>query len=132
MKYLLDTHTLIWAITNKEKLSKKVKNILESSETVIYVSAISYWEISLKFALGKIDLIGGDSQDLLNESLKLGFTNIPLKPEICTTFKNLTANYHRDPFDRMLIWKSISENYTLLTKDESIKLYKTEGLKTIW
>jgi PIN domain nuclease of toxin-antitoxin system len=132
MKYLLDTHTLIWAITNKEKLSKKVKNILESSETEIYVSAISYWEISLKFALGKIDLIGGDSQDLLNESLKLGFTNIPLKPEICTTFKNLIANYHRDPFDRMLIWQSISENYTLLTKDESIKLYKTEGLKTIW
>lgn len=132
MKYLLDTHTLIWAITNKEKLSKKVKNILESSETEIYVSAISYWEISLKYALGKIDLIGGDSQDLLNESLKLGFTNIPLKPEICTSFKNLTANYHRDPFDRMLIWQSISENYTLLTKDESIKLYKKVGLKTIW
>lgn len=132
MKYLLDTHTLIWAITNKEKLSTKVKNILESSETEIYVSAISYWEISLKFALGKIDLIGGDSQDLLNESLKLGFTNIPLKPEIFTSFKNLTANYHRDPFDRMLIWQSISENYTLLTKDESIKLYKKVGLKTIW
>lgn len=132
MKYLLDTHTLIWAITDKEKLSTKVKNILESSETEIYVSAISYWEISLKYALGKIDLIGGDSQDLLNESLKLGFTNIPLKPEICTSFKNLTANYHRDPFDRMLIWQSISENYTLLTKDESIKLYKKVGLKTIW
>lgn len=132
MKYILDTHTLIWAITDREKLSEKVKILLENSKNEIFVSSISYWEISLKSAIGKIELVGGNSQDLLRESTNLGFKNIPLNPETCSSFRKLTANYHRDPFDRMLIWQSISENYKLITKDTTINLYKTEGLKTIW
>ena len=132
MRYLLDTHTLIWLITAPEKLSLKARNIFADSNSRIHVSAISFWEVSLKFAIGKLELIGGDAQDLFNECSKLGFKTISLNSEICASFSHLKSVYHRDPFDRMLIWQAISENYTLITKDSTINLYKTEGLKTIW
>ncbi len=48
------------------------------------------------------------------------------------SYYKLDATYHRDPFDRMLIWQAISEKFTLITKDSTINLYKTAGLKTIW
>jgi myosin-crossreactive antigen len=61
-----------------------------------------------------------------------GFNLIPIKPEVTQSFHHLNSFYQRDPFDRMLIWQAITENYTLITKDSTINLYKTEGLKTIW
>jgi PIN domain nuclease of toxin-antitoxin system len=132
MKYLLDTHTLIWLVTDTERLSLRVKKLIEEPSNQIFVSAISFWEVSLKFAIGKLQLVGGDAQDLLNACMNLGFKTISIDPEICASFSQLKVYYHRDPFDRMLIWQAISENYTLVTKDSTINLYKTEGLKTIW
>jgi PIN domain nuclease of toxin-antitoxin system len=132
MKYLLDTRTLIWLVTDSEKLSSKVRKIFENTEYQIHVSALSFWEISLKFSLGKLELRGGDTQDLLRECINLGFKTIPIESELCATFGKFNVFYHRDPFDRMLIWQAISDNYTLITKDSTINLYKTEGLKTIW
>jgi PIN domain nuclease of toxin-antitoxin system len=132
MKYLLDTHTLIWLVTDTERLSLKVKKIFEEPGSEIFVSAISFWEVSLKFALGKLELVGGDAQDLFDECKNLGFKTISIEPEICASFSQLNVFHHRDPFGRMLIWQAITKNYTLITKDSTINLYKTEGLKTIW
>lgn len=132
MKYLLDTHTLIWLVTDTEKLSLKVKKIFEEPSSQIFVSAISFWEVSIKFALGKLELVGGDAQDLFDECMNLGFKTISIESELCASFSQLKVFHHRDPFDRMLIWQAISEKYTLITKDSTINLYKTEGLKTIW
>lgn len=132
MKYLLDTHTLIWLFTNEEKLSDKVKIILENPKNEIYVSAISFWEISLKNSIGKLELHGGDTTILLKQSEINGFKVIPLTAEVCSSFDKLTVFYHRDPFDRMLIWQAISEGFILISKDAIISLYKSEGLKTIW
>ncbi len=108
MKYLLDTHTLIWLITKKEKLSAKVAKIIENPENEIAVSAIN------------------------EASKKMSIEILPLSPKICNTFHHLTGNYHRDPFDKMLIWLAISDNYTLLSCDPAIQLYQSEGLKILW
>jgi PIN domain nuclease of toxin-antitoxin system len=132
MKYLLDTHTLIWLITKKEKLSAKVAKIIENPENEIAVSAISFWEISLKYSLGKLQLEGGTPENIYESVEILAFDMIPLSPKICNTFHHLTGNYHRDPFDKMLIWLAISDNYTLLSCDPAIQLYQSEGLKILW
>ena len=132
MNYLLDTHTLIWLNTKKEKLSAKVAGVVENPENQIFVSSISFWEISLKYSLGKLIFENYIPEDFYEASKKMGFELLPLTPEICNTFHHLKANYHRDPFDRMLIWLAISDNYTLLSCDANIELYKSEGLKILW
>ncbi len=56
MKYLLDTHTLLWVLFEDEKLSKTAQEIIRSPENEIYVSLITYWEIALKYSIGKLEL----------------------------------------------------------------------------
>jgi PIN domain nuclease of toxin-antitoxin system len=132
MKYILDTHVLLWLLTNPKELSDNVKSIIENPKNEITVSAISFWEISLKFSIGKLTLENFIPEDFYQASVKMGFNLIPIKPEVTQSFHHLNSFYQRDPFDRMLIWQAITENYTLITKDSTINLYKTEGLKTIW
>lgn len=132
MKYILDTHVLLWLLTNPKELSDNVKSIIENPKNEITVSAISFWEISLKFSIGKLTLENYIPEDFYQASVKMGFNLIPIKPEVTQSFHHLNSFHHRDPFDRMLIWQAITENYTLITKDSTINLYKTEGLKTIW
>jgi PIN domain nuclease of toxin-antitoxin system len=132
MKYILDTHALLWLLTKPKELSESVKTIIENPKNEIIVSAVSFWEISLKFSIGKLVLENFVPEDFYQTTLKMGFNLISIKPEITQNFHHLKGVYHRDPFDRMLIWQAITENYTIITKDSTINLYKTEGLKTIW
>lgn len=132
IKYLLDSHVIIWLTTDKNKLSKEVKNILENTDFDVYASSINFWEISLKSNLGKLALLGGTPEDLYDNLSEIGINTIQLDANTTKTFFKLNATYHRDPFDRMLIWQAISENYTLITCDENITKYKSEGLKILW
>lgn len=131
MTYLLDTHYLIWAITDTRKLSKKVKEIITNPENQIVVSTISFWEISLKNSLGKMQLIGLSPENLPANCLQMGFDVIPLLAFESSTYHRLKATYHKDPFDRMLIWTAISNDYTFISSDANINLYISEGLKII-
>lgn len=132
MNYLLDTHTLIWSIIDPDKLSKPVIEILEDAHHSIKVSSISFWEISLKFSLGKLKLTGIMPQDVPNLSVQSGFELIPVMPEEAATYHQLKNRQHRDPFDRMLIWQAINYKLILISKDKDIHAYKAEGLKVIW
>ena len=73
MNYLLDTHAFIWAISEKEKLSSIVKRTIEDQYNNIFVSAITFWEISLKFAIGKLDINGVSPEMLPEIALQSGF-----------------------------------------------------------
>ena len=132
MNYLLDTHTLIWALTENKKLSKTVKAVLENTENEVYVSAVSFWEISLKYALGKLSLEGMKPEELLELTIQTGFKLISISPNECTGFYHLNNLIHKDPFDRMLIWQALQNKYILITKDSNIKQYESIGLKTFW
>jgi PIN domain nuclease of toxin-antitoxin system len=132
MNYLLDTHSLIWAVCMPEKLSKTAKSIIQDAENDILVSVVSLWEISIKHSLGKLSLEGLLPEDFLNAATATGLSVIGLEAESAATMYRLAATYHRDPFDRMLIWQSIVQNYTLISKDEQVHEYKSEGLKVLW
>jgi PIN domain nuclease of toxin-antitoxin system len=132
MSYLLDSHVLIWSITDPDKLSSNALRVLEDTSNTVYVSAVSFWEISLKYSLGKLDLDGVQPEGLLDLASKTGFEPIPLLPEEAAIYHRMNANWHRDPFDRMLICQALQRNLTLVSKDKSISLYQDTGLKVLW
>lgn len=132
MNYLLDTHTLIWSILETGRLSSTAKKIIKDPKNLIVVSAINFWEISLKFSLGKLELKGVSPNEIQKIAVETGFDQISLLPEETATYHNLTSDWHRDPFDRMLIWQAIQRDLILLTKDEAMKNYKEDGLKSVW
>jgi PIN domain nuclease of toxin-antitoxin system len=132
MNYLLDTHVLIWLVTDQSKISKEVIKELEDNNNRVFVSSISFWEAALKFSSGKLKLNGFLPQDLPGFIKSVGFETIPLSSEVASSFNNLTSLHHKDPFDRMLVWQAIQQKYTLISKDNRIKEYSSMGLKTFW
>jgi PIN domain nuclease of toxin-antitoxin system len=133
MMWLLDTHTLIWALFRPAKLGTKVRTILENGSNLISVSPISYWEISLKVGLGKLDLPGTDPSEIPRAARELGFIEESLSSEILATYHQLpSAPNHRDPFDRLLIWQAICRKQTFLSKDPHLEFYRPHGLTFDW
>ncbi len=132
MSYLLDTHSLVWSALTPNKLSPKVKSVLQDAKQDVLVSVVSFWELSLKYALGKLQLEGLSPEDFVGAAADTGFKVIELDIKATSTFHKLSATHHRDPFDRMLIWQSLLSDYTLISKDELVKKYESEGLKVLW
>lgn len=131
MTYLLDTHILIWVILEPQKISARVKEIITNPKNKIIVSSISFWEISIKYALGKFQFKNILPEELIAITNEMDFVIEDLSANTASSFYNLTAAYHKDPFDRMLIWQAIQNNYTLISNDKFIKKYTTVGLKVI-
>ena len=132
-KYLLDTHTLIWAIVDKNKLSNLVFSILQDNDSRLFVSAVSFWEIAIKHGKGKMDLENFQIENIPDYCRRLAIEQIPLSPEDAINYSTLPYfENHKDPFDRMLIRQCMSGNYTLISKDDKMKIYVNEGLDCIW
>ncbi|SMO59337.1 type II toxin-antitoxin system VapC family toxin [Gracilimonas mengyeensis] len=132
MNFLLDTHTLIWSILDTHKLSSKSHKIIEDPKNLILVSAVNFWEISLKYSLGKLVLDGIKPDDFPKLAVDSGFELIGLTANETSSYHYLRGEWHRDPFDRMLIWQAIQRDLILISNDEDVKKYEEEGLKTIW
>ena len=125
--YLIDTHVFLWAISSVERLSDKARNILEDNAAEIYLSKISYWEICLKISKGKLELKRG-WQTLLEEERKRNrFKWLEVEPGHCEGILSL-PDFHKDPFDRILISQSIAEGLSLISCDEKIARYSLEVL----
>jgi len=122
---------MLWALADTKKLSKKIKGIITDPANRIIVSTISFWEISLKSSLGKLKLTGFSPEDLPNACLQIGFEIELLSATDSSTYHQLTATHHKDPFDRMLIWQSIRNGYTLVSADDLVNKYSAEGLKVL-
>jgi PIN domain nuclease of toxin-antitoxin system len=131
MKYLVDTHVLIWSFLNPAKLSTIVSKLIMNEENVIYYSPINLWEISIKYGLKKLSLNGGTPEDFFVELANSFFRCKEISNLDLTTNYRLPA-YHRDPFDRFLIWEAIRNDFILMSVDKSMELYKKEGLKVIY
>ena len=129
MNYLLDTHYLIWTISDTKKIPGKVKEAIVNRENLICVSTISFWEISLKSSLGKLQITGFSASELPDLCEQMGFQIEALSAHDSSTYHLLKANHHKDPFDKMLIWQAISNEFTLVSNDKEIKRYQSIGLK---
>ena len=133
MNYLLDTHTFIWAILETNKLSKNAQNIILNRNNAIFVSTISFWEISLKARINKFTFENINIKEFPKYAQDMDFTILDLKEYEAITFHALPLkDDHKDPFDRMLIWQAITKDMTMISKDESFKQYKENGLNLIW
>ncbi len=120
-QYLIDTHTLLWHITDNVLLPVAVKNLIENTNSKITVSIVSIWEISIKLNIGKLNLEipFGELQTILYDA------KVPILPiTFAHTQTYLTlAPHHKDPFDRMLIAQAITDNYMLIGADEIFDKY---------
>ncbi len=121
MKYLLDTHVLLWAAATPEKLPRAVIAQLEDPSNQLYFSAASIWEIAIKNGLNrndfKVDIMQFRQQLLENE-----YEEIPIMSSH-TVFTQALANHHSDPVDRILIAQAWVEDMTLITADDQVKRY---------
>lgn len=131
MIYLLDTHYMLCAITDTQKLSKKIKDVITDPEHRIVISTISFWEVSLKASIGKIKIEGFAPEDLPGACTQMGFEIVSLGPRDGSSYHRLRAAHHKDPFDRMLIWAAICNDYTLISADGNMKKYTSEGLRVL-
>lgn len=129
MKLLVDTHIFLYVLFSPRKISKRIRDILSDPELTKYVSTISFWEISLKYQLGKIDLTGVLPDALPAIARDTGFEILELDAEEASTFYKLPKLKNKDPFDRMLTWQAIRKNCHLLTEDQAFADYKDYGLK---
>ncbi|MEH2046663.1 type II toxin-antitoxin system VapC family toxin [Nostoc sp.] len=118
MSFLLDTHILLWFLENDFKLSDQVREVITNPENVIFVSAISAWEISIKQSLGKL-IVPGNLQEALCFSRFEGLS-MTLAHGIKVADLPL---HHKDPFDRMLIAQALVEGLTIITVDQKFKFY---------
>ncbi len=118
MKYLLDTHILIWWAENNKKLKPQYKKIIADGDNVIFVSVVSVWEVIIKSKLKKIKL------DVpINKIIeRYGFHILDINIDHVLKLNSL-KDHHKDPFDRLLIAQSIIEDFTLLTDDKLINQY---------
>lgn len=131
MKYLLDTHIFLWTLFEPEKLRTETAKIIKNPENSIYVSTVTFWEISLKYALGKLELEGVTPEELPVFSDKMNFSVLDLSTEDAATFYKLPRQTHKDPFDRIIIWQAINNKLTLISKEKSIPEYQTFGLSLL-
>ncbi len=118
MRYLLDTHVLLWAAVSDKKLPDHVIDILENTDIDVYYSVVCAWELAIKEAKGRIKLPG----NFFTELPKLGFNCLGIKESYIHTLIKMPLT-HSDPFDRMLAAQAQAENMTLITCDKKILEY---------
>jgi PIN domain nuclease of toxin-antitoxin system len=126
MKYLLDTHTVLWVAENSPLLTDLAKAAILDANTQKYVSIVSAWEVAIKLGNHKLHLAGG-LQEFFRMIDDNGFFTLPLERKYLQLITDL-PNYHKDPFDRLIAATAIIENMTLITIDEKIYQYDVSCL----
>ncbi len=133
MIYLLDTHYILWSLFEPGKIAEPVRQILENDTDTKLISGVNLWEISLKYSLGKLEFGGTDPSQILDTLLEAGFEVSELESRLLATYHQLPRREdHRDPFDRLLIWQAISNDFTLITHDKKIEQYRADGLRLVF
>ena len=123
MRLLLDTHILLWSLTEPRKLSRRTRDALQDAGNEVFASSVSGWEIAVKRALGKLKA---------PENLEAAVKEQDFIPLNLTFLHAEQAGalppHHGDPFDRMLIAQAQVEGLILVTRDMHIPLY---GIRTM-
>lgn len=130
MKYIVDTHVLLWTLLDPGKLSQNILSVYEQADEV-QASNINFWEISLKYKLGKLELEDLTPEDILTAAENSHFKIININSQITSTMYKLPLAEHKDPFDRILIWYAIQNNIPIISRNGLFKQYENAGLKII-
>jgi len=127
MDLLLDTHALIWYREGSSNILLKTRTLISDTRNNIFISIASIWELTIKQSIGKIEL-NTSIEELYLSFIKNNYTILPIKIEYLSVLK-LLPDYHKDPFDRLLIATAIAQNIPVITKDQYFNNYP---IQTIW
>lgn len=128
MKYLLDTHTLIWLVEDHPSLSKNAKEIIATEKhNDVFISKVSFWEIAIKLSIKKLE-ISYSVSDLIKLVSESGIVIIGISDKALISLASLPF-HHRDPFDRLLICEAMTQDMAIITDDSKFKNYEVE---TAW
>jgi PIN domain nuclease of toxin-antitoxin system len=128
MKLLLDTHVLLWALLEPQKLSSELRNALEDSDNTLVVSAACAWEIATKWRLGKLPHARSVVENYAMALHRLAAVDLPISAAIARQ-AGLWAVPHRDPFDRLLAAQATADNLVLASIDPAFTQF--EGVLTL-
>ena len=126
MRLLLDTAILIFAVESPQRLSKRATRVLENTENVLELSAVSLSEIAIKAALGKLRISAAVARQAVED---MDIRILPYAADHAFQLFELPL-HHSDPFDRQIIAQALCEHIPIVTSDEKFSLYR--GLKLIW
>lgn len=129
MRFLLDTHALLWAVSEPAKLSARARNAIADRGNGLAVSAASAWEIGTKYRLGKLAYAAPIVQNFAGVVARLGASVLSVDVEHAL-YAGTMPWVHRDPFDRMLAAQSVLENLPLITSDNAFD--DLEGVRAFW
>lgn len=129
MRVLLDTHVIIWALTEPQKLSAIARSLIENRGNVLLASAASAWEIGTKYRLGKLQLLEATVLNYQSQLHHLGAEDLNVSASHALLAGQLAWS-HGDPFDRILVAQAMLENVPLVTSDSA--LATIEGVHLIW
>jgi PIN domain nuclease of toxin-antitoxin system len=121
MKLLLDTHLLLWAAGEPQRLSKPARRLIDNPDNELLFSAASLWEVAIKRRLGREDF-KVDARLLRRGLLDNGYSELPIISDHVVATESLPL-LHRDPFDRILVAQATVEGVTLLTTDSLVSQY---------
>ena len=128
MRILLDTHAFLWWISDAPQLSQKARQIIGNGENALFLSAASGWEIAIKTRLGKLKL-PADITSFIAEQLSVNaITPLPIQMKHALHLNSL-PDFHRDPFDRMIVAQAQVEGLPVLTADPQLAGY---SVQIIW
>lgn len=118
MNYLLDTHIILWWLTEPKRINLKATKIISDKANNIFISSVSLWEMAIKKGLGRLTLPRNIVEILQAE----GFQIMPIGHEEALGISDL-PQIHQDPFDRMLVMQAKLYNCVLITRDKNIMDY---------
>jgi PIN domain nuclease of toxin-antitoxin system len=122
MRILLDTCEFLWLVAGDAKLSPAVAAAVRDPQNEVYLSAASFWEITLKHSLGKLPLPESPQKFVSAQREKHGITPLALDEKAVACLSDLPA-LHRDPFDRMLVCQAQAHGLTLASSDGLVRQY---------
>ena len=119
MRLLLDTHVILWWLADDRRLRGPERHSIANRDALVYVSAVTLWEIAIKRNLGRLDL---DVEVLEQELQAGGMLELPINWRHAKTTAAL-PHHHQDPFDRMLVAQAQTEGLTVVTYDKAFADY---------
>jgi len=124
MNYLLDTHIILWWLTDPNQIAPKARKIISDRKQKIYLSSASFWEMAIKKSIGKLTL----PNNILEILIHTGFELLPITTQEALSVADLPL-LHMDPFDRMLIMQAKLNDLVFITRDEKLTDYPIITLK---
>ena len=130
MRYLLDTHIILWALINDKRLSQEIKDIILDDNNTIYYSTVSPWEVEIKHLKDSKFSLSAEQLCFLCDQNNL--LNLTIQNRHIEELKNISdKNEHKDPFDLMLLSQAISENMILITHDKKFNVHNSKNVMVV-